>query len=113
MDVSTTHYKNCDLVTVTGRIDSQTAPKLAEELEIITDAGRHKIVLDLSGVEYMSSAGLRVLINAQKTAKRHSHSRGGLVLAQVPERVYEALDLAGFVPLFKFSDNVTEAVGNI
>lgn len=111
MEINTTQYKNCDLVKPTGRIDSSTAPQLAEVLEEITEAGRYKIVLDMSNVDYMSSAGLRVLINAQKTAKRLN--RGEVVLACVPERVYEALDLAGFVPLFRFYDDVTSAVGNI
>jgi len=64
----------------------------------------------MSGVDYMSSAGLRILINVQKTCKRYN--RGELVLACVPQRIYEALELAGFVPLFRFYDNVTTAVGN-
>ena len=64
----------------------------------------------MADVEYMSSAGLRVLINTQKTCKRYN--RGELVLACVPKRIYEALELAGFVPLFKFFDDVTSAVGH-
>lgn len=110
MEVTTTQYKHCDLVEASGRIDSATAPKLAEVMDELTKSGRHKIVFDMSGVEYMSSAGLRVLINTQKLTKRYN--RGEVVLACVPQRVYEALDLAGFVPLFKFFDNVTAAVGN-
>jgi anti-sigma B factor antagonist len=64
----------------------------------------------MSGVEFLSSAGLRVLINVQKTCKRWN--RGELVLASVPQRIYESLDLAGFMPLFKFFDDVVEAVGS-
>lgn len=111
MEVNTTQYKNCDLVQASGRIDSSTAPQLAETMDSVTGAGRHKIVFDLSKVEYMSSAGLRVLISTQKSCQ--SGHRGELVLAEVPERVYDALDLAGFIPLFRISDDVTEAVGNI
>jgi anti-sigma B factor antagonist len=110
MEVITTEYKRCDLVQANGRVDSATANKLGEALDEITNAGRYKIVLDLSGVEYMSSAGLRVLISTQKTCKRYN--RGELVLALVPQRIYEALDLAGFVPLFSFYDNVLDAVGS-
>lgn len=109
MEVNVNQYKHCDLVEVNGRVDSYTAPKFAEALEGITDDGRYKIALDMDGLEYMSSAGLRVLISTQKTCKRYN--RGEIVLARVPERIYEALDLAGFVPLFKFFDNVTDAVG--
>ncbi len=111
MEITHTQYKKCDLVKVSGRVDSATAPKLAETLEAITNDGRFKIVLDMTEVEYMSSAGLRVLISTQKTCKRYN--RGEIVLAVVPQRVYDALDLAGFVPLFKFYDDVTSAVGDI
>lgn len=109
MEVTVTQYKHCDLVKPSGRIDSSTAPKLTEALEAITNNGRHKIVLDLSEVEFMSSAGLRALISAQKTCRRYN--RGEVVLAKVPKRVYDALELAGFIPLFKFFDDVLDAVG--
>jgi len=63
----------------------------------------------LSGVEFMSSAGLRVLVNSQKNCRRFN--RGELVLASVPKNICASLDLAGFVPLFKIFDDVTAAVG--
>lgn len=109
MEVTTKQFKRCDLVTATGRIDSQTAPQLAEAFEDINEADRFKIVLDMSRVDFISSAGLRVLISTQKTCKRWN--RGELVLAGVPQRVHEAMDLAGFLPLFKLFDEVVEAVG--
>jgi anti-sigma B factor antagonist len=110
MEVTTKQLKRCDLVEATGRIDSNTAPQLGEAFDAISEAGRFRIVFDLSGVNFISSAGLRVLINTQKTCKRWN--RGELVLANVPQRVREALDLAGFVPLFKLFDDVVEAVGS-
>jgi anti-sigma B factor antagonist len=110
MEVKTSEYKQCDLVKASGRVDSATASKLGEALDAITNKGRYKIVLELNDVEYMSSAGLRVLISTQKTCKRYN--RGELVLALVPERIYEALDLAGFVPLFRFFDSELDAVGS-
>jgi anti-sigma B factor antagonist len=111
MEVTVTEYKNCDLIKAAGRIDSATAPQLAEAMDSVTDQGRYKVVFDLSDVEYMSSAGLRVLISTQKTCKRYN--RGELILACLPERVYNALDLAGFVQLFRIYDDLTEAVANI
>jgi len=110
MEVTTQQFKRCDLVKATGRIDSNTAPKLAQAFDDINEANRFKIVLDMSGVDFISSAGLRVLIDVQKTCKRWN--RGELVLASVPQRVYEALDLAGFIPLFKIFDDPVEAVGS-
>jgi anti-sigma B factor antagonist len=110
MELTTEQLKRCDLVKAAGRIDSQAAPQLAEAFNTITEAGRFKIVFDVSGVNFMSSAGLRVLIDVQKTCKRWN--RGQLILACVPERIYETLDLTGFVPLFNIFDDVLHAVGS-
>ena len=110
MEVSSTQYKHCSVVKIIGRVDSATAPKMAEKIEEITNASTFNIVLDLSEVEFMSSAGLRVMINTQKTCKRYN--RGEVVLASVPENIYSALDLAGFTTLFKIFDDVLAAVGN-
>jgi anti-sigma B factor antagonist len=110
MEVTTIQYKHCDLIKAKGRIDSSTANQLAEALDAITNEGRFKIVLDLSEVEYMSSAGLRVLIGTQKLCKRYN--RGEVMLTLVPKRIYDALELAGFVPLFKFFDDLLAAVGS-
>jgi anti-sigma B factor antagonist len=109
MEITTTQYKSSDLVKANGRVDSYTAPDLDKALEEIINAGRYKIVLNMSDVEFISSAGLRVLISTQKKCKKFN--RGELVLSAIPERVYTALDLAGFIPLFKITDNDTDAVG--
>ena len=110
MEITTKKFKSCDLVIVKGRIDSSTAPQLTEALEGITGSGRYKIVLDTSGLEYMSSAGFRALLSSQRVCKRYN--RGEIVLAVVPERVQEALELAGFTELFKTFDNTVDAVGS-
>ncbi|UCC89350.1 MAG: STAS domain-containing protein [Anaerolineales bacterium] len=110
LEVVTNQFKRCDLVKASGRVDSHTAPQLADTFEAINEAGRFKIVFDMSGVEYISSAGLRVMINVQKTCKRWN--RGELVLAGVPEHIHGTLDLTGFVPLFKIFDDDAEAVGS-
>lgn len=110
MEVTATQFKRCDLVKATGRVDSDTAPQLEEAFNAINEAGRFKIALDMSDVEFISSAGLRVLIQTQKTCKRWN--RGQVVLARVPDRIYEVLDMVGIVPLFQFFDDATAAVGS-
>ena len=109
MEITTQNFKQCDLVTAKGRVDSANAAELGDAFEAITKGGRHKIVFDMSGIEYMSSAGLRVLIATQKECKKMG--RGEVVLAAVPELIREAFDLAGFLDLFTMYDEVTPAVG--
>jgi anti-sigma B factor antagonist len=110
MEITTNRYKHSDLVKVTGRIDSATAPRVSETLNAIMDEGRYKLILDMSDITFISSAGLRVLVNTQKVCRRYN--RGEIVLTNVPANIYSALDLAGFTSLFKiFDDNLT-AVGN-
>jgi anti-sigma B factor antagonist len=111
MEITHTQFKHGDLIKVKGRIDSYTAPQLAETFNKITDDGRFKIVLDMSGLEFMSSAGLRALINTQKVCKRYN--RGELALVSIPTNIHAALDLAGFIPLFKIFDDSLTAIGNI
>ncbi len=110
MDITTTRFKRCDLVKASGRVNSQTAPQLAEAFQALQDQERFKIVFDMGDVDFISSAGLRVMIDVQKTCKRWN--RGEIVLADVPQRIYETLDLAGFVPLFQIHDQVVQAVGS-
>ena len=110
MEITTSQHRRCDVVKADGRINSQTAPELAEAFQSITDAGRFRIVFDMTDVAFISSAGLRVMIELQKRCKRWN--RGELVLACVPQRIYETLDLAGFIPLFRFYDQVVDAVGS-
>lgn len=110
MEISSTQFKHCDLIKVHGRVDSSTGPQFEEVLNTIISTNRYHIVVDLSKVEFMSSAGLRILINTQKKCKRFN--RGEVVLASVPQNIYGALDLAGFIPLFSIYKDITSAVGS-
>jgi len=109
MDVTTQEFKHCDLLTVKGRVDSATAPQFSKALEAITGKGCYKIVVDMGNLEYMSSAGFRALLATQRACKRYN--RGEAVLASVPKRIREALELAGFTELFKIFDDTLAAVG--
>lgn len=109
MEITSKQFKHCDLVAVSGRVDSSTSPKLSDALEAISAEGRYKIVLDMAGLEYMSSAGFRALISAQRNCRRYN--RGEVVLASVPANIHSALELAGFTTLFRVFPDVTSAVG--
>jgi anti-sigma B factor antagonist len=108
MEITVTAMENCSLVVVKGRIDSYTAPNLSESLGDITKHHQCNIIMDMSDVYYVSSAGLRVLIDLQKTCKKAK--QGEVLLVNIPQRVYETLELAGFAPLFTFYKNVDSAL---
>jgi anti-sigma B factor antagonist len=110
MEITTKEFKHCQLVGVEGRVDSATAPQFGEKLEGIIEHGVFKIVIDMSKLEYMSSAGFRALLAAQRQCKRYN--RGEVLLAAVPDRIREALELAGFTELFKLYPDPLEAVGS-
>jgi anti-sigma B factor antagonist len=110
METTTQEFKHCDLLKVKGRVDSATAPHFTHALEKITNNGQFKIVIDMAELEYMSSAGFRALLATQRVCRRYN--RGEVVLAVVPERIREALELAGFTELFKTFDDPLQAVGN-
>jgi anti-sigma B factor antagonist len=110
MEITTKEFKHCQLVTVTGRVDSATAPQFSQALDGMIQAGTYKIVIDMTNLEYMSSAGFRALLSAQRECKRFN--RGEVLLAAVPDRIREALELAGFTELFKTFPESLEAVGS-
>ncbi len=108
MEITTQEINHIELVTVKGRVDSVEAVRLADVLESAGRRGKHKIVVDMSEVEYMSSAGFRALGDAQRKSRRHQ--RGEVVLARVPGRILEALEMVGFTEYFHFEDSVPAAL---
>ena len=81
-------------VTITGRLDTTTAPQLeAEFKQSIT--GVEKLVLDFASIEYLSSAGLRVLLAAQKVMNK----QGEMIIKNVNETINEIFEVTGFIDI--------------
>ncbi len=79
-------------IALTGRMDTTTAPELDAELKQSV-SGIKELVLDFAGLEYLSSAGLRVLLAAQKVMNR----QGSMVVKNVNETIMEIFEVTGFV----------------
>ena len=79
-------------IALSGRLDTTTAPKLETELKQ-NISGVKELVLDLAALEYLSSAGLRVLLSAQKVMNRQGH----MVVRNVNEIIMEIFEVTGFV----------------
>ena len=81
-------------LTITGRLDTSTAPKLEEELKTSYD-GITELVFNLAKLEYISSAGLRVLLSAQKTMNK----QGTMKVINAPEEIMEIFEITGFTDI--------------
>lgn len=79
------------LFALAGRLDTTTAPDLEKELKGSID-GVSELTLDFAGLEYISSAGLRVLLTAQKMM----NCRGKMTLKNVNETIMEIFEVTGF-----------------
>ncbi len=97
------------LVEVSGRIDSMNANQLGDALTETINSGNFQLVLDLSSVDYMSSAGLREIVAALKKVKRNA---GDLRIAQPSVRVLEVLEMAGLDTILQIFSSKMEAVGS-
>lgn len=82
------------MLAVAGRLDTQTAPDLEKELDAIF-TGLQALTFDMSGLEYISSAGLRVLLKAQKVMNK----QGTMKLTGVSESIMEVFEITGFVDI--------------
>ena len=105
-----TSLKRCDLITLEGRYDSETAPALEQALRESMDAGVYRIVLDVEQVSYFGSAAIRALIMAYKECRRFN--RGDVRLANVNDRVRQVLEMAGILPLIQSFEDTVLAVGS-
>ena len=103
MKIDITELKNASLVAISGRIDSDTSPEVARAFQSVQDQGQYNIIVDMSGLEYISSATLRALMSAQRASKRTQ--RGEVTLLRVPENIYSVLDMAGLVEIFRIVDD--------
>ena len=81
-------------MALAGRLDTTTAPQLEAELKQ-SIANVTELVLDFSGLEYLSSAGLRVLLSAQKVMNR----QGTMTIRNVNETIMEIFEVTGFVDI--------------
>ena len=81
-------------VTVIGRLDTTTAPQLEAEFKQ-NIGGVEKLVLDFASLEYLSSAGLRVLLAAQKVMNK----QGEMIIKNVNDTINEIFEVTGFIDI--------------
>jgi len=98
---------NALVVKVNGRMDAVTAPEFEKTVGLWIDAGEKCFVVDLSSLEYISSAGLRSIL---VIAKKLNAINGKILLAAIEESVNEVFEISGFNSIIPIHDTVQAAI---
>ncbi len=107
MEVIEKRQHGISIVQLLGRLDSNTSPEFEEKLFGVIEDGEKSVIVDFEKLDYISSAGLRVLLKAAKELKR---SQGKIVLCSMKDYIKEVFEIAGFVTLFPIVSSVGDAV---
>ena len=93
MTINKTANGNDLVIALSGRLDTTTAPQLDEEVKALD--GVTRLEFDFKELEYISSAGLRVLLSAQKIMNK----QGSMVIKNVSDEIKEIFDVTGFIDI--------------
>lgn len=93
MEVFQENNNGIEIFRVKGSLDSNTSPAFENQIHAALEKGSRKLIFNLEDMEYISSAGIRVML---KTAKDLKRMEGSLVLCSLQDYVQEVFDIAGF-----------------
>jgi anti-anti-sigma factor len=107
MDIRLRKSGQMSIVSIAGSIDASTADHITSFVDERISSGEKHLVIDLSEVEFMSSAGLRIILGALKEIRKQE---GNLYLAGPQAGVERVLKMSGFSKIVKIYDNVDKAI---
>lgn len=105
MNVSINTQNDILIIIVEGNVDSKTAPELQQKIVEVTHDSK-KVIIDMTKVEFVSSAGLRVLLMVYRQIKTNN---GIVVLVGVSEEIKEVMSMTGFINFFKIFENIDQS----
>ena len=106
MKINITEQEDITVVQVAGDIDSKTAPEFERNARAATEKSR-LIAIDLTGVGFMSSAGLRVLLMVYRSIRSQE---GNVILVGVSEDIQDVMSTTGFINFFSIVETPDEAL---
>lgn len=106
MDISETLQNDITLVSLAGRLDSSTSAQL-EQYILTKVGGQPRLIIDFSKLDYISSAGLRVLLLAAKKVKQ---GNGRLILCALKEHIREVFEISGFLSILDIRPSAADAL---
>ena len=110
MEVSQENNNGVEIFSVKGSLDSNTSPEFETMIYQTLEQGRRKLILDLENLDYISSAGIRVMLKTTKDLKR---MEGNIVLCSLQDYVREVFDIAGFDGYLNIENNLEGAMDKI
>lgn len=110
MEITKRKEKDVAIVAVSGRIDAITAPDFEKNLDELITAGERAILIDLTALGYISSAGLRSILSSAKKLKALS---GEILFTGLQGPVEEVFQISGFKSIFKIFPSEAEALGSM
>ncbi len=93
MEVTVREVKEVSVLSFAGNLDTNTAPQAQEQIDQLIDGGSSRILINFNELNYISSAGLRVLL---ATAKKLKATSGDLKICGLNQTVQEVFDISGF-----------------
>ncbi len=107
MDVTSNQTEKALIITADGRLDTTTAADFESKCMEIISSGDKNIVIDLKGIEYISSAGLRSILSVGKKVRSDG---GNLVFCNLRGMVREVFEISGFSSIFTIHDTREQAL---
>ncbi len=109
MEINISNIDSVQIATLDGDIDASVAPEVSEKiLPLATENG--KIIVDMTKVPYMSSAGLRTLLSMYRQV---SANQAKLILVGLSEDIKDTMSVTGFLDFFEVSESVDEAIAKL
>ncbi len=109
MEISTSNNDSYSVVKINGKIDAVTSPDMQEAVLNLIDEGKNRFIIDFNGVDYISSAGLQVLL----TIARKLHGNGKLAIFNPQENVRDIIEMTGLVDFMAIYENFENAEAQI
>lgn len=98
------------ILALKGRLDTNTSEPFEQRMMAVIDAGNHRLVVDLTELDYISSAGLRVLLMG---AKRLKNEEGRLALCGLNDHIREVFEVSGFLKILTVVEDADAAVAAV
>ena len=109
MEINVETRGKVKIVALRGRLDANSSPTVEKQLQAFLDQGGDRLVLDLSGLAYISSVGLRIFIAVAKNIQKVN---GKLALAGLNDHIYEVFKIAHFTSIFSIYSSREEAASH-